>query len=220
MGAYEGLTQFFSADLCALAEYYEYSEENLCILEGNEQELQRSFPQTYHNILSCEHNQDNRNPIQYAKDVVASWLFEDYLVSEFDDRDRDLELAGGDRNRILLPNSSVSSSSDCVYRYNGQSLRVEVMNSYTPFWKTQQRLHLRDNKYLQLCREKGVLLCVDTQDSTFAIIDFTQVAPPARYIKSHRPYGGKPAYELSLSHVTFYCFRIQDIIDSLDGIIA
>ena len=213
MGAYEGLTKFFPCGLCDLAAKLKYRGDNICILSGDIEELQRSFPETYDNLMSCGHNKDKRTPIRYAQDVVASWLFEDYLVAKFRDLGRKLELAGGDRERKLLPHSRVSSSSDCIYVCNGKRLKVEIMNSYTTFWKTKQCLHLRDHKYAQLCKENGVLLCVDAQNSSFAIIDFTKEPPPAKYIPSHMHYGGKPAYELSLSSVPFYDFKAQSIID-------
>lgn len=216
MGAYEGLTRFFHGDLCDLAARLEYSAENLCVLRGDAAELQRRFPETYENILSCEHNKDKRNPLEYAKDIVASWLFEDYLVAKVRREGRCLRLVGGDRERKLLPNSRVSSSSDCVYGTGKQELSVEIMNSYTSFWQTNRCLHLRDHKYQQLCRERGALLCIDTQNCSYGIVDFTQEKPPAKYIESHRPYGGKSAYELSLLSVTFCQFLVRNVIHSSD----
>lgn len=219
MGAYEGLTEFFGANLCNIAEELGYSDDNICVLSGDIVTLQRLFPDTYSAISSCRYNKDGRTPIEYAKDVVASWLFEDYLVEAFSRLDRSLELAGGDRERVLLHNSKVSSASDCAYISNGRRLKVEIMNSYTPFWRTRKCLHLRDNKYRQLCTDRGVLLCVDMNNASFAIVDFTKNAPPARRIPNYWLYGGKTAYEVSLAHVEFYEFEIPAIIACLDKLV-
>lgn len=219
MGAYEGVSNFFAGNLCDLARELGYRNDNICVLTGDAITLQRLFPDTYNCIMSCTHNRDARFPIQYAQDIVASWLFEDYLVSSFSNLGRRLVLTGGDRDRILLRNSQVSSASDCVYISPTRSLKVEIMNSYTPFWKTNRRLHLRDSKYNQLCNEHGVLLCIDMSDNSFAIIDFTKNAPPARRIPNYWLYGGKTAYEVSLAHVEFYEFEIPAIIACLDKLV-
>ena len=218
MGAYEGVRKFFGGNLCDLARELGYRNDNICVLTGDAITLQRLFPDTYNCIMSCTHNRDDRFPIQYAQDIVASWLFEDYLVSSFSNLGRRLVLTGGDRDRILLRNSQVSSASDCVYISPTRSLKVEIMNSYTPFWKTYRRLHLRDSKYNQLCNEHGVLLCIDMSDNSFAIIDFTQNGPHARRILNHRPYGGKTAFEISLTHVAFHTLSVENIINCLDAL--
>lgn len=219
MGAYKGLTKFFDRNLSELAARLGYGQDNLYVLSGDEQNLRQSFPEIYNNILSCVKNMDKRGPMEYAQDVVASWLFEDYLVAKFRSLGRTLKLVGGDRERKLLPHSKVSSNSDCVYNPTGdKKLKVEIMNSYTKFWKDRKCLHLRNDKYAQLCKEKGVLLCVDASDRTFAVIDFTKEEPSAKLILEHKQYGGKPAYELSLDGVPFYEFLVKSIIDNLDAL--
>lgn len=219
MGAFSGLTEFFGCNLAQLAAQLHYSEDNILVLQGDAAHLQKEYPEIYHNILSCKHNRDKRTPIHYAQDVVASWLFEDYLAAKFCQLGRNLTLTGGDRGRKLLPQAKVSSSSDCKYHHNGNILKVEIMNGYTSYWKNQGCLDLRDSKYDQLCADKGVLLCVDTSDRTFAIIDFTEAPPPAEYIPHHWPYGDKPAYRLLLSNVHFHAFLAQNIIDDLDELL-
>ena len=39
-----------------------------------------------------------------------------------------------------------------------------------------------------------------------------------KYIPSHLPYGGKPAYQINLKNIKFYNFKIMDIIENLKDI--
>lgn len=215
MGAFTGLTDFFGCDLAGLARRLHYTQDNLYILGGDMESLRREFPQIYDNIMSCEHNKDSRTPLQYAQDVVASWLFEDYIVAKFTELGYVMELAGEDRERKILKNSRVSSNSDCIFRYGGGSVKVEIMTSYTDYWKKTKALDLRDSKYQKLCRDTGTLLCVSAVDRTFALIDFTTGDIGARFIPSHRPYGGKPAYQIDLSEAGFKPFLAQSIATEL-----
>ena len=71
------------------------------------------------------------------------------------------------------------------------------MNDYTGFWKENQVLHLRDAKYIQLQNTHGLFIAIAVPSNEFAIFDFRDTVP-ARFIPSHRPYGGKSAYELPI----------------------
>ena len=71
------------------------------------------------------------------------------------------------------------------------------MNDYTGFWARSHKMHLWDNKYLKMQREKSLFLAVSMATREFALLDFTEEIP-ARLIPHHIPYGNKPAYELSL----------------------
>lgn len=85
MGAFEGLKTFFEKSLEEIASQLNYSEEKILILKGKQDELRIKFPKIYENLVSCRHNRDCRTEIQYAQDLVASWLFEDYIMQCFRD---------------------------------------------------------------------------------------------------------------------------------------
>ena len=80
MGAFVGAQNFFSKSLVEVARGLDYIQDNLLILEGDIQALQNLFPETYRNIMSCQHHRDNRTPLEYAQDLVASWLVEDSFL--------------------------------------------------------------------------------------------------------------------------------------------
>ena len=80
---YKELSNFFEMRLELLAKKLNYSESNILVLEGNEEELKNLYPDVHANILSCIHNRDGRSPMEYARDLVSSWIFEDYMVQKF-----------------------------------------------------------------------------------------------------------------------------------------
>ena len=124
-----------------------------------------------------------------------------------------IRLSGADRTRTILPNQRTSTSSDYIIRNNNdEEYFAELVNDYTGFWYRYQKLHLRDNKYLQLQRRHSLLLALALTISTqkFAVFDFRQDIP-AVYIPSHRPFGHKPAYELNISQEMLHDFSIENI---------
>lgn len=198
MGAYSGVKAFFKKPITEMAESLGYADDNLLILRGDAEELQRRFPQTYQNILSCRHHADHRTPLEYAQDLVASWLFEDFFRAYFTSDAYSITLNGADRSRQILADTKTSSSSDYEITYGGRKIKMELMNDYTGFWERTETLHLRDEKYRQLAESRALLLTIAAVSKKFKIFDF-RADVPCRHIASHKPYGGKPANELSIS---------------------
>lgn len=196
MGAFTGVKEFFNRPLADVAKEMGYDEDNILILKGDEQGLMTNYPETYNNILSCKHHADSRKQFEYAQDLVASWLMEDYVLSFLMSSKYELSLDGADRKRKILPSSRTSASSDYLLSCNGVSIPVELMNDYTGFWAKKHVLHLRDDKFLKLKRSSSLLLAISTPSKNFTIYDFrTEVT--ARYLEYHQLYH-KPAYELDI----------------------
>ena len=72
------------------------------------------------------------------------------------------------------------------------------MNDYTGYWARTGSLDLRDSKYQSLTTEQSLFLAVSITTKEFALYDFSEEIP-ARFIPSHYPYGGKPAYQISIN---------------------
>lgn len=191
----------------------DYRYDNILVLESNEKELKSLYSETYNNIISCVHNRDNRSPMDYARDLVSSWLFEDYIVGKFAELGYSLTLSGKDSGRKILMNIRVGSNSDSIFKYNGEKINIEVINDYTGFWNKYKTIHLRDSKFNKLLSEKSILLAISITNKTFALIPITKKTK-SNYIKSHFPYGGKPAYEIIIEE-KFKEFSVSNIIKEL-----
>ena len=198
MGTFTGVGNFFGRPLDEVAAELGYSQDNILILQGNEEELRRRYPRIYQNILSCQHQADQRTPIEYAQDLVAAWLMEDhFFFQELASDCYRLSKNGADRRRQILPNTRVSSSSDFVVERDRNRVTLELMNNYTDYWRRTGQLHLRDRKYDDLKDSRSLLLAVAVLTREFVIFDFRREIP-AEFIPSHKGYGWKPAYALAI----------------------
>lgn len=216
---YNELAKFFEMPLETLAKKIGYQESNIMILKGDEENLKKFYPNIYQNILSCVHNRDGRSPIEYARDLVSSWLFEDFMVTKFKNLGYNLYLSGKDKDRTILPTNNVGSDCDIVFEFNNYSLNIEIVNDYSNHWQQYKTLDLRDNKFNKLLQTNSVLLAISLINKTYSLIPISKELHFI-YIPSHRPYGGKPAYQINLEEIIFNDFKIVDIIENLKMIIA
>ena len=218
MGAFEQLSVCFRDGIVAVAQRLGYSEANVLIMEGNEAELRRRFPDVYANLLSCGHNKDARTYMEYAQDLVSSWVFEDFIMSELSNAGLEISKAGADRDREILAHANVSADSDYSVEWQGKEVLLELMSDYTGYWTRTGRMDLRDSKYLKLERNESLFLGISTQDRKFIFLDFSEDIP-ARYIDSHRPYGGKPAYQIHVNEDMLVPFNIARLVETIKAAI-
>lgn len=197
MGAFSGVSQFFGRPLDQVASELGYDEDNILILRGDQKGLMANYPITYNNMVSCMHHADRRTSLEYAQDLVASWLIEDFFLINLSSDYYGISLDGADKNRKILSNARTSASSDFLISRPGFQIRLELMNDYTGYWMKNQVLHLRDAKNTQLQRTGSLFVAIAVPSSGFAIYDFREEVS-ARYIPSHSLYGGKPAYEIQI----------------------
>ena len=197
MGAYQNMLDLYP-DLIEKAKSFRYPQSSICILEGDEDKLKRFFPEAYANLMSCNHHRDRRTPMEYGRDLVASWLFEDYLMENLKEQGIAIFGAGADKNREVLPNAKVSSSSDCLVGFNGRERLLELMSDYTGYWAKYKRMELRDAKFTKMQESKSLFLGVSTVDKKYLLLDMAEDFD-YKFIPAYFLYGGKPAYSIKLS---------------------
>lgn len=191
-----------------------YSNANLCVLDGNIEILKQQHPSCFANLQSCVHNKDSRSLIEYARDLVASWIFEDTIVQMLNSAGLTTSLSGTDQNREILATTKVSSCSDCLISNESKSRHLEIMSDYTGWWEKTGHMELRDAKYTKLVREKALFLGVCTVSCKYVLFDFAKPVK-ASYIASHRPYGGKPAYSINIEEAALRKFLIPPLVERL-----
>ncbi len=197
MGAYQYMLGLHP-DLIEKAKSYGYPESSVCILEGDMTILERQFPEAYKNLLSCNHHRDRRTPLEYGQDLVASWLFEDYLMENLQAQGISVSGAGADKNREVLSNAKVSASSDCLVCYKGKQRLLELMSDYTGYWARYKKMELRDSKFTKMQESQSLFLGVSTVDHKYLLLDMSGDFDYS-FIPSYFLYGGKPAYSIKLS---------------------
>lgn len=224
MGAYAGLSHYFNKPLYEYAVELGYDESNILILKGDVHSLQDYHLNIYKNLLSCRHQSDNRASIEYGRDLVASWIFEDYFIQQMQNDKFEITLSGADKTRLILPNKMTSTNSDYLIRtLDGYEITMELVNDYTGFWYKNHKLHLRDNKYLELKNNQSLLLAIalSANIQKYTLFDFRKEISAVK-IPSHKPYGGKPAYEISVVPNSLFNFSFSNIketiLDTLGGL--
>lgn len=219
---YDKLTDFFHCKVETFArKKLNYSEANLLILTMNEERLKNEYPEIWNNIISCVTNRDSRTSMEYARDVVSSWVFEDYFVKKVKSlkiKDFDIELSGGDKERNFLDTKKVSGSSDTFVHYKDKTIKVEIVNDYTGFWYKTKMLHLRNHKYQKLKDEKALLLGVDICNVKYILLNMTDNNLQTKHIESHKIFGGKEAEQIDLDRSDFHDFWIKDVIENIIAI--
>lgn len=186
------------SDLIEKAKSYGYPESSVCILEGDMKKLECEFPVAYNNLMSCNHHRDRRTPIEYGQDLVASWLFEDYLMENLQAQGISVSGAGADKNREVLSNAKVSASSDCLVCYKGKQRLLELMSDYTGYWAKYKKMELRDSKFTKMQESQSLFLGISTVDHKYILMDMSGDFD-VTFIPSYFLYGGKPAYSIKLS---------------------
>lgn len=217
MGAYQNMHGLYP-DLIEKAKAYGYPESSICILEGDENRLQQDYPEAFKNLMSCNHHRDRRTPMEYGRDLVASWLFEDYLMENLQAQGITVSGAGADKNREVLPNAKVSSSSDCLVRYNGKERLLELMSDYTGYWAKNKKMELRDAKFTKMQSSRSLFLGVSTVDQKYILLDMSGEFD-FTFIPSYFLYGGKPAYSIKLSPTLLKHLDFKQIAEDIKQII-
>lgn len=217
MGAYSKLPSFLGRDLISVARDMHYSPSNILILDGEIDILKTHYSNVYEALISCRHHRDARTPLEYAQDLVASWLFEDYICEVLEQNGLNISKAGADKNREILSSQRVSASSDTMITYDGRSRLVEIMTDYGGYWAKNKVIDLRDSKFNELCRTKSIFLGISTTDKKFTLIDCAKPVV-AKFIPYHRPYGGKPTYQISCIGLMQY-YSPEKLVQSLKNLL-
>lgn len=195
MGAYLHVKEMFP-NIIERAEKLNYPASSICILKGDIQKLQSQYIETYENLNSCRHNRDARSLIEYGQDLVASWLIEDLIIEELQNQGLNIKGDGSDKKREVLRAQKVSAGSDCLVVVGEKSKKLELMCDYTGYWKRTKKIDLRDSKFNKMKSTNSLFLGISTIDNTYVLIDIPKTS--ASYIERHFPYGGKPAYSLTV----------------------
>ena len=215
MGAYRGLSEMVFGDIVGTAEELGYSDANLLILRGDRERLAVAHPEVYDKLLGCEHNYDSRDPFEYAQDLVANWVFEDWFVAKLRERGVDIQLCGGDKDRELLASDHITGHSDTEVLLGGKYVGMELVLNFTGYWIRTGKIDLHDNKFINLKRHNCLLCAIDLRNRKFTIIDPSSPSTVVEYDANHEPWGGKPCYSIVLSPFELEPFCFDSVVKRL-----
>ena len=214
---YTKLEALFRTDIVEIAKKYNYSEDNILILQNNISKLKDKYPETYKIIEQCEHRRDYRDAISFFQDLICSWIFEDIVVANLQKEGLDIVLDGC-ATRKILPDKDVSAESDFVLNYNGLLIHIELVQDYTGFWKRKMLCDLRDNKIYKIKEQNSILLGIDMVNKEFFICSSTNIDKQGKFIEYH-PVFKKPAFRLELNLFSFEKLTWENVANKILSII-
>lgn len=213
MSTFKKISLLFEIPLDIIAEDLNYPQATICILRGDENIMKSDYADVYNRILSCPHHRDNRPPFEYAKDLAASWIMEDYTIKMLEQSGLTIQHAGEDKERNILSGTDVSTNSDCVISNGIFTRKLELMNDYNGYWTKYKKVDLRDNKYTKLKNENALFLGISTLDKRYIILNFGHELN-AKYSEFHYAYH-KPAYTILLNNDMLKDIDYTNIVESL-----
>lgn len=151
-------------------------------------------------MLSNKRLRDKRSPQEYALDLYLGWIIEDTICCVIKNLGFQISLESKDKVREFLKRPQASC--DLKVSDGKTSFLLEIASDHTGFWKKRKVMHLRENKYLNIKKENGVLLGLDLNDFTFFIEWISKLDATRK--ESHFMYGGKPAWELKTGNLEFF----------------
>lgn len=204
MNAFMELKKFFKTDLINFAKQLNYSQFNVELLSENKNECEKKINLfnidgvQLKNILSCSQQKDGRSPLDFAKDIVANWIFEDYLIDYIKNDKFKIIAYGVDKERNFLHTMKIKYDSDYKIKYKEKTFLMELSVNYLGYWQRENKLHLRCKKYDYLKRSNSLFLGIDMQNKKFILMDFATNFNSI-YIEPHPPWQ-KPAYEINIHY--------------------
>lgn len=213
MGIADRIENVLGKSLEVIAKSLEYDKSNIYILENKIEELKKECPLIYSNLESCGHQRDGRTKEQYAKDLIASWIFEDTFLKELISAKLNINLNGADKERKILSSYQTQTTSDYILKKEQKEINIELMCSYTNYWKNTKKLDLRDDKYNKMVSKKVLLLCVDMYNKEFFIIDIKNCIASSQL----HPIWKKLAYTINLNSIPTQKYEINNIVKTLES---
>lgn len=187
----------------------------------------KHYGKTYANILNNKldavtkeiikeyiHAKDKRTDVEYAKDLILNWIIEDYIFLNLKDINGAIIKNGKDRNRKLLKGGELTHDSDYLIKTSKGDKNIELIVNFTDFWHQTEKCHLRENKLKKLIEQSKIrdtyILAVSLLTNEYQIIKINKDMK-YRYIKEHKAFGYKSAYEIDLKRANFVTLKFKKV---------
>ena len=183
-----------------------YSDENLEILACDKNDksaklaLYKKHKALFDAFLNtdCADLRDGRNPLDYFKDLIASWVGEDLLVKALNEYGFHAEVANADKDRkIKASRQNITCAADIKIEYEGNTRFLELMDALSPVEKFGQ-FDLRLSKARKQFEYGNIFLLQCLTDGKFILIDFLRDSVTVKYNAPHPRWGGKTSSLVNL----------------------
>lgn len=150
--------------------------------------------------LDLAHLKDSRRPVEYACDLIVGWVLEDGILRILkEEMELETTLSSADKNRKFLKSPDATPDMT-VIKSDGTKIPLELAQDFTGYWQRKGKIDLRDNKYVNIKEEDGVLLGLDFENEDFFVVDISETDGHSHY---HPPFG-KEAYTFGFDGIEFH----------------
>lgn len=214
MGAYEGLSRYFKDGVIQKANELGYGEFLISILKGDEDILEQKYNSVWNNLKNSKYAMDGRTPIEYGRDMVSSWIFEDCVIGAL--KSSGLNLSYGKdyvcRKRFISRPDKLDT--DVTLNTGLHKYVLTIMCDYTGLWLENKTLALRKSQYKKLKNKQMIVLGFSITDNKLIILN-SACAKDATYLESYKPYGGKDVYTINIPESSICTFTISTMIKEI-----
>ena len=142
---------------------------------------------------------DKRTPVEYGIELAYGWIVEDIILIALLYLGYEADLDSLDKDREYLDKNNISSRSDFrvkVYE-TGEEKMIELVVSWTDYWRSSDCLDLRETKYKSMVSKAEGTICLGVEIPTLTGFSFDMSQVGAEFEKRDNPaWGFKPAYTL------------------------
>lgn len=214
MGAYEGLSRYFNGGVLQKANELGYGEFLISVLKGDVETLERKYNSVWDTLKNCKHQIAGREPLDYGKDMIATWMFEDCVVGAL--RKSGLNISYGKdylTRKKFTPRPDKLDTSVIITTSEG-NFNLIIRCENTGAWTRTNTIILREPQYKKLKNKKTILMALSTVDNKLILLNHGDISE-AIHIDSYEPYDGKSVYSLILPNTAVRKFTIPTMVDEI-----
>jgi hypothetical protein len=205
MGAYEGLSRYFPEGIVNKAHKLGYGEVFISILKGDEDILEQKYNSVWNNLKECKYSMEGRTPIEYGRDIISAWIFEDCVVGTL--KSHGINVSYGKdyltRKRFTIRPDKFDTTVTITSGNNKYSL--ELRCDYVGAWEETNTVYFPISKYRKMKKANSILLGFSTLDNKLILLGSKDIKN-AKYIKSYAPFGGRPVYGIPIPESAVHTF--------------
>lgn len=147
---------------------------------------------------SLSFHKDNREVVEYGKDLAIGWLAEDAVLHKLSDFGLKIRSTGSDSHREYLAKQNIGTHSDYIVTSQNRAIAVELVISWNNYWIKTNRLDLRDSKFKRLSNKniESVLIGIEPNSSCFFITSVEKIKNEFQW-RENPAWGNKGVYTLN-----------------------
>lgn len=150
---------------------------------------------------NLEFLKDYRTPVEYGVEIAFGWIMEDIIFWSIQDQGIAIGRDGNDKSREFLEEGQISATADYVIQYPWGNKHLELVVSWTDYWKRTDKLDLRASKYYSMHEKQTICFGVEAPTQQAFLLD---IARESGFIHRQNPsWGNKNCFTLENLHKHF-----------------